>query len=310
MWMIIPCREAPPCERGASHPSKKNRRESYLKMALTYQVPQSVIDAVLVNMKASSLIHPEAAFNSNAEEGLRKEVTYRDLDFLDRIAGEGFEEIIVDSATEYLKHKGLIDNVANYDKQSFLKFREYIGKKFTQRSWTTITPVMERMFYMLTSVKKPKRMIEFGCYWGNTLAWFAGPCLGSNPHVVPHAIYGVDVDENAIRMAKDNFSNIAKPSCLEIVCEDARQTLERLEGPFDFVYLEARVHGGGDMYLTLIEQVYDKVPRGAWIIAHDATWYRRKPTIQDYLSFVRDKNHFSESVLFDIDAYGVELTIK
>ena len=279
-------------------------------MALTYQVPQSVIDDVVVSMKASSLIHPEAAFNSKAEDGLRSEVTYRDLDFLDRIAGKEYEERIVDSAIGYLKQMGLIDDTANYDKQSFLEFREYISETFTQRSWTTITPVMERTFYMLTSVKKPKTMIELGCFWGNTLAWFAGPCLGPKPHFEPHAIYGIDVDENAIKMARDNFSHIAKPSCLEIICEDGRQTLKRLDGPFDFAYIEARVRGEDDLYFPLIKQMYDKLSKGAWIMAHDATLYRRKAAIKDYLSFVRDKNHFSESISFDIDPYGLELTIK
>jgi predicted O-methyltransferase YrrM len=268
------------------------------------------MDAVLSKMKASFLVHPEASFNSKAENGLRKEVTYRDLDFLDRIAGNEYEEIIVDSAMEYLKQKGFIDTIANYDKQSFSKFREYITHQFTQRSWTTITPVMERTFYMLTSVKRPKTMIEFGCFWGNTLAWFAGPCLGPNPQFKPQAIYGIDVDENAIRMARENFGNIIKPSCLEIIYEDARQTLKRFEGPFDFVYIEARVQGGEDVYLPLIEQVYDRLPKGAWVIAHDATWYRRKTAIEGYLSFVRDKHHFSESILFDIDSYGLELTIR
>ena len=75
-------------------------------------------------------------------------------------------------------------------------------------------------------------------------------------------------------------------------------------------YLEARVQGGDDLYFPLIRQIYDKLPKGAWIIAHDATWYRRKAAIKRYLSFVRDKNHFSESIMFDIDAYGLELTIK
>jgi protein-L-isoaspartate O-methyltransferase len=300
--------------------------QNNLNMALTYQVPHSVIDAVLVKMKASLLIHPEASFNSGAEQGLRKEVAYRDLDFLARISGKEYEELIVDSAMDYLKRRGFVDPTANYDKELFSEFRRYVNERFTHGSWTTISPVMERMYYMLASVKRPKTMIELGCFWGNSLAWFAGPCLGPKPSYEPDKIYAIDIDQNAIRMARGNFSSIAKPSCLEIICEDAREALDRFEGPFDFVYIDvktkrddsplntvyadAKSTGEGELYLPLLRQIYDKLPKGAWVMAHDATWFKRQDDLKDYLCFVRDKRFFSESIVFDIDLFGMELTIK
>jgi predicted O-methyltransferase YrrM len=280
-------------------------------MSDTFQVPNGVIETVVAQMKASHLVHPEATFNRDADWEPRKEIAYRDYDFLDRVGGPEYEEVIVNAALDYLKERGFVPAAAGYDKQAFAELRAHVTEKFRRRDWTTITPVMERMYYMLTSIRRPSAMIELGCFWGNTLAWFAGPCLGPRPSFVPQRIYGIDIDARAIEMALENFSSLVAPPCLEIICEDAQESLVRLEESFDFVYIEASIRGKkGELYFPLIQQVYDRLPRGAWIIAHDATFWKGRNNMKDYLAFVRDRNHFSESITFDIDLYGLELTIK
>jgi predicted O-methyltransferase YrrM len=287
------------------HPQRK--REN---MAITFQVPDTVIDSVLRKMKDAHLVHPSATFNPNAECGQRREVAYRDIDFLDRIGKAEHEESIVDAAVLFLKERGIVDLASSYDKASFLRFRDYLKATFTKRSWTSLSPTMERLFYMLTSLKRPRTSIELGCFWGNTLAWFAGPCLGPVPLFIPERVYGVDINPDAIAMAKENFANVGNPQHVTILCEDARETVKRLSGPFDFVYIETKADNEDDLYLPLLKQLYDKLPKGAWIMAHDATRYTMVDEFRGYLAFVRDTQHFSESITFDIDAFGVELTIR
>jgi predicted O-methyltransferase YrrM len=280
-------------------------------MAETFQVPKTVIEAVVTQMRNSYLVHPEATFNRDADQDLRKEVAYRDFDFLDRIGGPEYEEVIIDAAVAYLKERGLAASTAGYDKAALAELRAQVTEKFTWRDWTTMTPAMERMLFMVTSVRKPRAMIELGCFWGNTLAWFSGPCLGTTPAFVPQKIYGIDIDARAIEMAKANFSGLVTPPGLEIICEDAFQSLARLEDPFDLLYIEASISGKkGDLYYPLIRQVYDKLPKGAWVIAHDATWWKCKNAMKEYLDFVRNPRYFSQSITFDIDYQGLELTVR
>jgi predicted O-methyltransferase YrrM len=295
-------------------------------MTLLYRAPQSVIEDVLDHMKALRLIHPSAAFNSGADAGLRKEVSYRDLDFLARIGLEKHEEVIVDSALDFLRQRGLVETEARYDKQSFCRFREFVNAKFIHKSWTTITPVMERLFYMLASVKRPETMIILGCFWGKSLAYFAGPSWGENPVWQPHKIYGIDLDGDAVKMARGNFRGSDGPACVEILCEDALQAVERLQGPFDFVYFDvktvrpdspfdsvcaaANLKKEMELYLPLLNGIYGKLTEGAWIVAHDTTWFGRQECLKSYLDSVRDKHRFSESISFDVDLCGLELTIK
>jgi hypothetical protein len=49
---------------------------------------------------------------------------------------------------------------------------------------------------------------------------------------------------------------------------------------------------------------------GAWVIAHDNLDWSFADEMSLYLPFVRDKKHFSESISFDIDHCGLELSIK
>jgi predicted O-methyltransferase YrrM len=279
-------------------------------MSDVFHVPDNVVNKTLESMKNSYLIHPEAAFNYSAENGMRKEVTYGDLDFKDRIGRTEFEEETIDAALDFLKRKNLVGIDSCYNKKGFSNFREYHKRKMIKKSWTSLSPTMERMFFMLTSVKKPKSLIELGCFWGNTLAWFVGPCIGPDPLFKPRRIIGIDIDAAAMEMALENFRNFENTDTVQLIIEDARQTLNYLDGQFDFVYIEAKTPDQEDLYLQLLQLVYDKIPKGGWVMAHDATRYSAQDELRDYLRFVRDKSNFQESISFDIDAYGLELSIK
>ena len=111
----------------------------------------------------------------------------------------------MDAALGLLASHGHVAADAGYDKEAFELLRKDVKTSF-ERRWTSITPVMERLMYMLTSVRRPSRMIEFGCFWGNTLAWFAGPCIGPRRAYQPQVIYGVDVDAEMIELARRDLA--------------------------------------------------------------------------------------------------------
>ncbi len=186
---------------------------------------------------------------------------------------------------------------------------------------------MERLIYMLTSVKRPAHLLELGSFWGYTLGWFAGPCIGPDRAYAAERIIGIDVDADMVKKARANFSKLESAEGVELIAEDARTALDRIEGPFDFVYLEAkyenraiaaaRAAGENDplgpvsgLYLILLKQLYDRLPEGAWVMAHDNLDWTARKELAPYLEFVRDKAHFSESVCFDIDDCGMELSIR
>jgi predicted O-methyltransferase YrrM len=284
-------------------------------MAIMFHPSVAAVEEALANLKKDGLVHPDAVFNSEAPDGLRSEVTYRDVYFAYRLGRTEREVEVVDEAIALLKSAGLVDGSADYDRETCSEWRDTIKPGF-EGTWTSLSPTMERLLYMLTSVRRPRHLIEFGSFWGYTLAWFAGPCLGSRRANEPQRIIGIDVDADMTERARQNFAKVEHGAGVKLIAEDARTALTRLPDPFDFVYIEAKCESAGRssreecLYLTFLKQVYDRLPEGAWGAAHDNLDWSFRQEVAEYLSFVRDRSHFSESICFDIDNCGLELPVN
>ncbi len=274
-----------------------------------FRPPGDAIDDAVKRLKKDGLIHPDACFNSEAEQGLRHEVTYGDYDLKARLSRSSKEESIVEAARQMLVSLKLICSEACYNLKAFESLRSDVKREFTG-TWTSITPVMERLMYMLTAVKRPARLVELGSFWGNTLAWFAGPCIGSKQEYTAEKIHGVDIEVEMTRQARENFAKLDNCEAVELIGEDASTALSRIDGPIDFLYLEAKDENCVNGYLQFLKQAYDKLPKGAWVIAHDSTHPDHKDELRPYLEWVRDNCNFAESISFDIDQFGLELSIK
>jgi predicted O-methyltransferase YrrM len=278
-------------------------------MPFTFHPSDKVIAAAVAKLIKHNYVHPDAVFIANAPGGLRREVTYRDADFTYRLGRTAFEEHVVDDALAFLKELDLAPEDAAYDKAAFEALRQVVKKKF-KGSWTSFSPVMERLVYMLVSVRQPKRLVELGSFWGYTLAWFAGPCIGEPHSYTAEKIYGIEVDAKMTARARANFAKLPNTEAVELIAEDARTAIERISAPVDFLYLEAKHEDQPCPYLELLQQMYDKLPAGAWVMAHDPLDYGFHEEIATYLAFVRDRAHFAESICFDVDECGLELSIK
>jgi predicted O-methyltransferase YrrM len=281
-------------------------------MSIVFRAPKRAIDLAIDRLKNDGIVHPEAQFNPEAEGSLRKEISYYDRDFLGRLGRTQAEAEIVDAAINMLKEHGIVEASSGYDADAFEKYRSYVKASFTG-TWTSLSPTMERLMYMLTSIKRPGHLLELGSFWGYTLAWFAGPCLGTNSAYVPKRVIGIDIDVDMTEQARRNFEKLHGTDVVSLIDGDAREVLVDLEGPFDFVYIEAKDDKSKEsqgLYLELLKQVYDRISPGGWVIAHDSLDWSFAKEMDEYLPYVRDESKFSESVAFEIDNCGLELSIK
>lgn len=278
-------------------------------MAVTFRAPSLAIERAVERLKEKGLVHPDAVFRGDAPDGLRREIAYRDTDLAYFLGRTDAEKLIADEALDFLIERGVAPSKSSYDSEACERHRSDIKREF-RGTWTTLTPAMERLIYMLTSVRRPRHLIEFGSFWGYTLAWFAGPCIGRHSVYRAERIIGIDIDAAMTERARENFSRLPNADEIELFGEDARTVLERLDGPFDFVYIEAKSDAMEGMYLELLERVYDRLPEGAWVIAHDNIDWTFRGEMERYLPYVRDGRRFRESVSFEIDDCGLELSIK
>ena len=276
-----------------------------------FEAPPQVIEAAVRRLKAHGHVAPDATYNPDAPDGLRREVAYHDGDFqwsLGHSAPE-HEVAIVESAVSLLAAHGLGSHDFVTDEARFQTFRSSVRQNFTG-GWTSFTPVMERLYYTLTAIRQPARMVELGCFWGNTLAWFAGPAIGRDKLYAAESIVGVDIDAVMINTAVENFHKIGAQEDVTLVAADAREIAADMDGPIDFLYLEAKEDDAPPIYLELLQAVYDELPEGAWVIAHDIYDKDVISELKPYTDWVRDPAHFRMSFAFDVDHCGAELSVK
>jgi caffeoyl-CoA O-methyltransferase len=278
-------------------------------MALRYSCEDHIIEMALRKLKADGLVSDDAYFNYDAPGNLRREVAYRDFDFLSRLSRMAEVET-VRSALAWLKREAVVPGDAMYDDQAFEALRKEVKQIFTMPG-TSVTPVMERLLYMLSSVRRPRRVIGIGTYYGNALVWSVGSNCGRGKVYDAEKVYAVDIDAQATEGAKANFSRMDAADHIELLAEDGLTAIERLAGPFDYVYLDVDSKElGKGLYLELLKALYGKVEEGGWVLAHDVVVPPFAGQLEGYLAFVRDGGNFSQSVLFDVDAFGLELSIK
>jgi predicted O-methyltransferase YrrM len=278
-------------------------------MALTYKCDDNAIELAMTMFKDDGLVAQDAYLNHEASRELRREVAYRDFDFLSRL-GRVAEVETVRSVLAWLQQEGVAPEEAEYDESAFGRFRSEVKAAF-EFSGTSITPVMERLLYALSAVRRPRRVIGIGTYMGNALVWSVGASCGRERLYQAERVYGIDVDAGATEQARANFARLTYSDHIELVAEDGLKVLEDLDGPFDCVLLDADARDTGKgIYLEVLEAVYEKLEPGAWVLAHDDVVPRFAGRLEGYLSLVRDGTHFSQSVLFDVDAFGLELSIR
>ena len=278
-------------------------------MSLTYTCENHVIEIALEKLKDAGLVSQDAYFNYDAPQNLRKEVAYRDYDFLSRLSRTAEVET-VRSILTWLKQKGIVSQDATYDERAFDELRREIKARFIIPS-SSITPVMERLLYALSSLRRPRRIIGLGTYCGNAFAWIVGSGCGPGKVYQAEKAYGIDINVDASERARENLGTLAHTDHVELIAEDARTAVERLEGKFDCVYLDVGDKDiGKDLYRELIERLYEKVEVGGWVLAHDTVVPPFAGQLEQYLAFVRDGQHFGESISLDVDPFGLELSIK
>ncbi len=279
-------------------------------MAIDYKSPEEVVQRAVNYLIKDQKVADDACFNFKSSAGFRKEITYRDMDFLE-VLGYCDEIKVVDDALQFLVENGLVEKEnAAYDEQAFLDLRMEVKKNF-KGEWGTITPVLERLLYMFSSVRKPKNILAVGIFWGNAFIWNIGSSCASGKVYEATKVTGIDLNPKAIKMAKKNIGLIPDNKHIELLVEDGVKFAQHTKQKFDYVYLDVGISQiEKSLNYPILEALYDNLESGAWVVTHDTTHPYFIKSFEKYLAFVRDKQNFKESICFDIDQYGLELSIK
>ncbi len=120
------------------------------------------------------------------------------------------------------------------------------------------------------------RALEIGTSTGHSGVWIAWALSRKGGSLVT-----VEIDEDRYREALRNFEEAGLADYIDARLADAHELVPRLEGPFDFVFIDA----DKDWYTRYFQAVYPKLEPGGCIAAHNVGG-RRRGWVAEYLDAV------------------------
>lgn len=157
------------------------------------------------------------------------------------------------------------------------------------------------MLKVILDVKKPKRILEFGCAIGYSSIFFA-KTLNEDVEIIT-----TERNPIMITRAKENIKRAGLEDKITLLEGDAMESVENLEGNFDMVFIDA----AKGHYQKFYDAVIDRVNPGGIIvsdnilykgmIASDEFVIRRKITIvkrmRKYLDYICSLDNVDTSII-------------
>jgi caffeoyl-CoA O-methyltransferase len=125
-----------------------------------------------------------------------------------------------------------------------------------------------RMLRLLAESIGAKTVVEIGTSNGISAIWFAMGLRKTDGKVITH-----EIDPEAIKLAQENFKTAGVADMITIVKGDAHETVLKLKGPIDLVFIDADKEG----YADYLKKLLPLVRPGGLICAHNINSRQANP---------------------------------
>ena len=218
------------------------------------------------------------------------------------------ETAVVGDALNALSAAGVIPHT-RYDHEKMLAHRRAVRELF-EIPWTAISPRMQRLLYAVNAIARPPIMIAAGVFCGNTFISNAAAAVGPGACYAAEELIGVEIQPAEAERAERNVRRIDPTGVARVVPDDAVDFVRGFSKPINLLYLDAdgTPDRGKGVYLDILEAGYERMPRGALVLAHNSVNCGER--LRDYLAFVRTAANFSASVNVILDPEGLEVSVR
>lgn len=179
---------------------------------------------------------------------------------------------------------GLVAYAAGGDKGS-VAFRKQFIKDF-QRTGLNTTPGDAMMLRILVESAGAKRGVEVGSASG-----FGAINMGIAFERTGGHLYTLEIDPERVRECRDNLQKVGLEDVVTCIEGDALKTLPTIEGPLDFVFIDA-VKSDYMKYLKLIE---DKLAPGAVVVGDNVI--RSARAMKDFLDYIQNSPDYDTVII-------------
>ena len=129
--------------------------------------------------------------------------------------------------------------------------------------------------------------LEIGTSTGHSAIWIAWALSKTGGKLIT-----VEIDERRYNRAMEYFQEAGLSEFIDARLADAHELVPRLEGPFDFVFIDA----DKDWYTNYFRAVFPKVSVGGCITAHNVSG-RRRGWVGEFLDALESTPNLETEIL-------------
>src|SRR5512147_79341 len=128
-----------------------------------------------------------------------------------------------------------------------------------------VRPTDGRLLHDLIVSRGCRRILDVGTARGYAAVWFGLAARATGGHVVT-----IEIDPRVAAEARENIRRAGLADIVESRVNDALVEIPSLRGDFDFVFIDP----GAPLDKRVLDLVYDRVPAGGLLVAHNAFGFR------------------------------------
>jgi len=164
-------------------------------------------------------------------------------------------------------------------------FRDRFIKDFKRTSLNT-TPGDAMMLQILIESSRAKRGIEVGSASG-----FGAINMGIAFERTGGHLYTLDIDSEMIRKTRENLKKMGLEETVTAIEGDALKTLAKLEGEFDFVFIDAVKHD----YFKYFKLIEHKLKPGSVVVGDNVIKSER--AMKDFLDYMHNSPDYDTVII-------------
>ena len=128
------------------------------------------------------------------------------------------------------------------------------------KTFLSVPPQDGRWLRLLAETANSKKAVEAGTSTGYSGLWLALALRSTGGRLAAH-----EIDPGRAAMAREHFQKAGVDGLITVVEGDAHAGVRKLDGPIDFVFIDAEKEG----YTAYLERASPKVRPGGLILAHN-----------------------------------------
>ena len=183
-----------------------------------------------------------------------------------------------------LTFAGVVVCAADWDKKS-PEFRNQFVKDFPRTGLNT-TPGDAMMLRILVESSGAKRGIEVGSASG-----FGAINMGIAFERTGGHLTTLEIDPGMVRQCRENLAKVGLEETVTCIEGDALKTLATIEGPIDFVFIDATKSD----YLRYFKLIEPKLAPGAVVVGDNVI--RSARAMKDFLDYIQNSPNYDTTLI-------------